>query len=463
MMRWFLLLPIFFAVAAVAAPRAADAAPCTAANIRWAASSNNVYVMGAGTVCTLTELDALADKANIQLVDPANKIWLVGANIWLQQGARLNLHGSEVGGDVDELRLRSDSTVVFLRAYWGTLDIQHTKIVSWAGSGVDTDVANKRAHIQAKSFLEGETARESTMNIRDSEIGNLGFYGAESYGLSWKVLGSGAGLFDKVGVKGTVENSHIHHNYFGAYTWGADAMTWRGNEFNNNIQYGLDPHDNSDNLVIENNDFHHNGNHGLICSRYCDHLMIRNNRSFNNTGNGIMLHRLTNQSVVEGNEAYNNSDSGLAIFDSHQNTIRRNSFHDNQKGIRFSVGSSENIIDDNDIADNSQYGLYFFKGSDAPTEAGDGRPKRNRFTNNRITDNRTYGILLKEAPENVFTGNMIEDNGDVGVYVRDGSHKTTITNNIIRGHDDYGILIKSSNDTIISGNTFSNNGKNIGP
>lgn len=461
MMRRSFLLAIAVAALAAVAPQGAKAAPCGPENIRWASSSNNVYVMGAGTVCTLTEIDAIADKANIQQVSPGT--WFVGSNIWLQGGATLNLHGSESGGDVDELRLRSDSAVVFVRAYYGTINIKDTKITSWTGSGPDTDSGNPRPYLQVKSFLEGETARESTMNIANSDIGYLGYFAAESYGLSWKVLGTGAGLFDKVGVKGTVTNSHIHHNYYGAYTWGADAMTWSGNEFDNNKLYGLDPHDNSDNLVITNNTFHHNGTHGMICSRYCDHLTIQNNKAYNNGGNGFMLHRLTNESLVEDNEAYNNKDSGIAVFDSHNNIIRRNYFHDNAKGVRFSVGSSNNTVTDNKIVNNSKYGLYFFKGSDAPTESGDGRPRNNRFENNLISGNKEVGISISDSPSQTINNNTIEKNGPIGIHIKSGSTGVRITNNIIRNHSKYGIQVTNGTNPIISGNTFSGNGKNIGP
>lgn len=491
----------------------AHAAPCDASNIRWAASSNIVYVSGAGAVCTLTEIDALATKANLTLVNPASKTWLLGTNIWLQNGARLDLHGGS-SGDVNELRLKSDGVTIFVRAYYGTIDIADTKVTSWSesGNGPVTSSSSARSYIQAKSFLDpdGTTPRESTLNINNSDIGYLGYNAAESYGLSWKVLAATgtSDIYNKVGVKGSVTNSRIHHNYYGAYTWGADNMVWNNNEFDNNTQYGLDPHDNSDNLVIENNRAHHNGNHGIICSRYCDHLTIRNNKAYNNTGNGIMLHRLTDQSLVEGNEAYNNTDSGIAIFDSHNNIIKNNNLHHNKNGIRFSVGSSNNTIQDNTIANNSNYGFYFYKGSDAPTESGDGRPKNNKFINNIISNSGQYGIKLSDADNNLFqdnqfltngkslliqasTGNRfehntisgnkevgldlkgaknatvnnntIQNNGQTGVWVNSGSTGAKVTNNTIKNHSKYGILVASSTNPTISGNIFSGNGKNVGP
>ncbi len=518
MMSWRVAIVVaLMALGWSALPSMAAAAPCAAANIRWAASTNTVYVSGAGAVCTLTELDQLATKALITPTNTTDKVWLVGSNIWLQNGATLRLYGSSVGGDVNELRLKSNNSsvansTVFLRAYWGMVDINSTKIKSWdeAAQGVDTEYATyKRSFIQVKSFLDtdGVTARESRMDIVNSDLGYLGFNGAESYGLSWKVLGSSPGLFDQVGVLGTIVGSRIHHNYYGAYTWGADAMIWRNNEFDNNVTYGLDPHDNSDNLIIEDNIAHHNGTHGIICSRYCDHLTIRRNKAYNNGGNGIMLHRLTNESVVEDNELYNNADSGLAIFDSHYNTIRNNNIHDNAKGMRFSVGSSNNLIEDNQLIDNSQYGIYFFKGSDLPTEPGDGRPKLNRFIRNHVEGSGIYGIKLKEADDNLFQenelidngstlliesamrnrfeNNLIQDNdaagitlsaatdhiinnnriisnGDTGVYLKSGSNRARITNNRIEDHRKFGIRITSSNNVVTTGNTFVNNGTNIG-
>lgn len=487
----------------------AQAAPCDPASIRWASSSNIVYVMGPSTVCTLTEIDAIADKARLTLVDPANKIWQVESNIWLQNGARLNLHGTSLGGDVNELRL--GPTVVFVRAYWGTIDVNATKVTSWSGSGPDTNHGDGRSYLQVKSFLDpdGVTPRESRMNITNSDIGYLGYYAAESYGLSWKVLApTGADIYDRVGVLGDVVGNRIHHNFFGAYTWGADAMVWRNNEFDNNVQYGLDPHDNSDNLVIEDNRAHHNGTHGIICSRFCDHITIRRNKSYNNGGHGIMLHRLTDFSTVTDNEVYNNVDAGIAIFDSHNNIISNNNVHDNGKGIRLSVGSSNNTISDNQVVNNRQYGLYFFKGSDTPTESSNnGRPKNNTFVNNTITGSGIYGLKMKETDNNIFrdndfinnaktllieastgnrfennlitrntaagitlsgatghviTGNTIDRNGPIGVYLKKGSNNTQITNNIISNHSKYGIRITGSTGTIIQGNTFSGNGKNVG-
>src|SRR3989344_5151016 len=353
------------------------AATCAKENIRWASSSNRIYISGP-VVCTLSEIDSLVSQnAILTLEDPTSKIWFLGSDLILEQGATINLHGSQVGGDVNWLKLKSNSSgYVEIKAYWGNIDIESTRISSWTGSSVDTNYSDGRAFIRAISYLEsdGITLRESRMDIKNSDVGYLGYYAAESYGLAWKVRGTTPGIYDKVDVYGDIVGNRIHHNYFGVYTFGAYGGQWLNNEVDNNVQYGLDPHDDSDDLVIEGNNVHHNGNHGIICSQRCDHIMIRNNNSSNNLGNGIMLHRNTNDSLVEFNTVNDNGDSGIAIFDSHRNTVRDNMALRNKNGIRLSVGSSYNLVENNDFGYNNRYGVYLYKGSDAPT-IGDGHPK----------------------------------------------------------------------------------------
>ncbi len=387
---------------------------CDADNVRWAGSSNTLYVSGPVT-CTLTQLQPLT-AAPITLVDPAAKVWRLGSNLRLENGATLSLHGSATGGDVDELRLKSvnssaANSIVYIRADWGTIDIVSTRVTSWddAASAPDSEHQTyKRSYIHARSRLgaDGVTPLESRMNIVSSEVSYLGHYGAEAYGLAWKVLG---GAFDKVNVYGDVIDSHLHHNYMGLYTYGAYGMRLVGNEVDNNVSYGLDPHDDSDSLVIEDNHSHHNGNHGIICSQRCDNLIIRNNISEKNTGNGIMLHRNVTETLVEANQVRDNTDSGIAVFDSHRNTLRANTLLRNNRGIRFSVGSADNVVEGNEIVDSASYGLYFYKGSDLPT-SGDGRPKRNRLVANNVRASASNAIKLSESDDNVFERNVFSAN-----------------------------------------------------
>lgn len=436
MLKKSILIFLGALIALTTLPQKAGAAfPCEAANIRWAQSSNRVYVTG-DVECTLTEIKQLGSNSiPLILLDPANKIWFLGANVFLQEGAKLVLRGSPVGGDVDELRLKSNNLnsndFVLIQADWGTVDIDSAKITSWDenAGGPDTEYAlNKRAYIRVRSRLgnDGVTPHESRMDIKNSDIGYLGYAGSEAYGLSWKVLGSTASdktVFDKVGVFGDVINNAIHHNYFGLYTYGAEAMTFLDNEVYQNVLYGIDPHDDSDYLTIDNNYVHDNGGHGIICSQRCNNLTITNNTSSDNGGNGIMLHRNTNDSLVEGNIFYNNADSGIAIFDSHGNTLQKNDAHDNKYGIRLSVGSSNNIVENNNFSENSKYGISFYRGSDIPT-SGDGRIKFNTFRNNTVSTNGSVGVKIREADSNIFGDNEFSGNGSYAVYLEDTNNNT---------------------------------------
>ena len=440
-------------------PQRIEAASCGSANIRWAPSSNRVYVKG-DVECTLTEIKQFGSGLiPLTLLDQTNKIWFLGANLFLQEGTKLILHGSPAGGDVDELRLKSNNlnsnNFVKISVDWGTVDIDSTKITSWDENvnGPDTEYEQyKRAYIQVRSRLDtdGVTPHESQMDIKNSDVSYLGYNGAEAYGLSWKVLG---GAFDTVGVLGDVINNTIHHNYFGLYTYGAEAMIFRNNEVYQNVSYGIDPHDDSDYLIIDENYTHDNGKHGIICSQRCNNLTITNNTSSNNGGNGIMLHRNANDSLVENNTLYDNADSGIAIFDSHQNTIRNNDAKRNKNGIRLSVGSSNNIIEDNNFSENSKYGMYFYKGRDLPT-SGDGRIKSNTFKNNTINANVSVAIKIQQADSNIFEGNEFIGNTSYVAEIQDSNDNAFEKNTLIGNTFNYYYAKSNTANTIQNSNSF---------
>jgi parallel beta-helix repeat protein len=392
-----------------------------AATFRYASSSNRIYVEGGGTA-TLSQIKAALPNAPLDAL--GNGVWLLRANLYVEDGSRVNLHGPAAGGDVSELRLKSDagSDFVTVIADHGTLDLRSTRVISWNSSagGPDTEYATGRAFIRVRSRLASSgAALESRMDIHDSEVAYLGYNASESYGLTWKVVGSSPGLYDKVNVYGDIINSNIHHNYFGVYTYGHEGGQWLDNEVHHNVKYGIDPHDDSDNLVIEGNVVHDNGNHGIIASQRCNNVVIRGNRSYANTGNGIMLHRSSNDAVVEDNDSYLNTDSGIAIFASSRITVRNNRLLDNARnGIRLSVGAADNTVENNEIADSGKYGVYFYKGSDAPNAGDDGRPKRNVFRNNTIRGSTSDAVNLNDADANTFEGNTFSSNGGSLRFIR---------------------------------------------
>lgn len=394
-------------------------------SFRWSATSYRIYVTGPGSA---TLSDVKAGMPNSQLTQVSPGVWHLRANLVMEHGARLVLHGTKIGGDVNELRLQSNNTgesnaYVYVSADWGSIDIRSTSITSWddAVNGPDTESgALRRAFIRVRSSLDadGVTPRESRMDVIDSDIGYLGSHDAEAYGLVWKVIESPQGqygaltnLYNLVNVYGDIIHSRVHHNYFGHYSFGSYGQRLLDNEMDHNVGYGFDPHDDSDYLVIEGNNVHHNGWHGIIASQRCNNTTIRNNTSWNNGGNGIMLHRYCNDSLIENNRSFHNGDSGVALFDNARTIVRGNICLQNfNAGIRLSVGSQDNLIENNEFADGANYGVYLYRGGDLPFPGDDGHPKRNRFVKNRIHHNSNVGLFLTTGDDNVFAGNIFEAN-----------------------------------------------------
>lgn len=395
-----------------------------AVSFRWSAGSYRIYVTGPGST-TLSDIKAGMPNAPLTQVGPG--IWHLRSNLVMENGARLLLHGTRIGGDVNQLRLQSNNTgesnaFVHVTADWGSIDIRSTSITSWddAVDGPDTESGPmRRAFIRVRSSLdEGGIPRESRMDIVDSDVGYLGSHDAEAYGLVWKVIdtqhpGVGAltNLYNVVNVYGDILNSRLHHNFFGMYSFGAYGMRMANNELDHNIGYGFDPHDDSDFLLIENNNVHHNGWHGIIASQRCNNVIVRNNTSWANGKNGIMLHRYCDDSLIENNRCLDNGDSGIALFDNYRTLVRSNiCLRSGNAGIRLSVGAADNLIEANEFGHGLNYGIYLYRGADLPFPGDDGHPKRNRFLRNRVHHNAGHPVIIHTGDDNTFAGNLFEAN-----------------------------------------------------
>jgi mannuronan 5-epimerase len=452
------------AVALVVVATPAAAAACSGA-VRFSVTSNRLYV-SSGTQTPSTIL-ALCPTVPLVQVDPANKIWQLNVDLQVENGATLALHGSAVGGDVNELRLKSGASnlpadVVTVTAQYGTLDLDHTKVTSWdpATNGPDTNTtlpagspttARARAYVRALSYADATGNHESRMTIESSDLGFLGYYASEAYGVVYKARGCDATHQDvcaALNVGGFEKNSRFHDNYFGTYTWDADDMDFTNNEYDHNIGYGLDPHDDSDNLRIVGNKSHDNGNHGIICSQRCDHLTITDNESYSNglvpwvgphdidasdnQVHGIMIHRGVTDSVIKNNNVHDNPNgAGIAVFESGGNTtIEGNTLANNKYGLRFSVGSHDITSTDNTINGTTQYGVYAYRGKDLPVyrQTG-GRNVDLTFSGNKINGTGSDLISLTETDRVAFTGNTAT--GTVGKIRLTGSTATTLTDNTL--------------------------------
>lgn len=367
--------------------------------------TNTIKVKGKGNVVTLPSIATALDHPLVRrptlLLETAPKEWLLRSNLYISEGVTLIIDPK----DTTWLKLASSSKgFVSLTSYNGGILIHNTKITSWDEEKGTPDLEYKdgRAYITART--------NGRMDVIDSEIAYLGYPRSTEltqgkqvggvYGLSWKIPNS---TFGQTLLTGSATGNRIHDNYFGLYTFGATGLIIRNNEVYNNIQYGIDPHDDSNNLLIENNFVHDNGNHGIIVSKRVVYSTIRNNRSLNNRLHGLMLDRQSNYNLVEGNIASGNV-NGLALYDSHNNLIRSNSFIANHYGIRANEYSSNNQIINNSIRRGDK-GIFLYGGA-----------SNNVVMNNAITNN-SQGISIKNATENIVKDSLHSNDNKVDIKI----------------------------------------------
>jgi hyaluronan synthase len=374
--------------------------------VTYDAASNTIFVMQGGSVANLTKINrALLPQNRNLLEQSATGEWILRANLYIGKNVTLVLDGSEV----KYLKLKSDSSgFVWIRGESGNLLISDTKITSWDEKNKTPDFE----HMTGRAYIV--VRNSGRMDILNSELGYLGYAGLPnrggpfggSYGVSWKIKN---GAFRDNLLTGVVMNSKFHNNYFGLYTFGATGLIIRNNQFYENDQYGLDPHDDSNNFLIDSNQAYLNGNHGIIISKRCIYNTITNNVSYNNRLHGIMLDRESNNNLVQNNEVYGGSD-GIALYASSQNIILNNNIHNNIRGLRMNVGSAHNFVENNSVISNSR-GFYIYDQS-----------KNNLLIKNQLRDNEIALTLKAYATQNEFYDNFGKfDNKRTGRVAADAS------------------------------------------
>jgi parallel beta-helix repeat protein len=365
---------------------------------------NHTIILSAAGPATLAGVGlALGRPELLEELRPGE--WLLSANIEIRKGASLTIAGPEARW----LKLRSDSErFVSIKALGGRLVIADTCISSW-----DTEREQVDEHVEdGRSFL---LARDGAwMSVHRSHLHHLGYDANESYGLAWRLKGTG----------GEIVDSEVGYNYYGLYTNNVQGLIIRGNEVHHSTLYGIDPHTSSNGLLIEGNISHHNGKHGIILAEGCSDSVIRNNIVYSNTLHGIVLYNGSNDNRVEGNTSYDNGEQGINLNDVSGNQIRNNIIYGNTKdGIGVGQDAKKNDVVGNTVRDNLEHGIYIY--SDAAGTIVEG---------NQITGNRRYGLYIKSDGNQITTGNRISEN-QIGVYAQaDDVTQSTREENEIRNN-----------------------------
>ena len=294
---------------------------------------------------------------------------LVKASIEVPRNSELIVEGTTT----PHLRLLSTPAgFVTLIAQGGTLKFQGTTQAPLTVSTWDpATAAVDESLVDGRSFLLTMGGR---MDISHTDIGYLGFGTGTSSGAAWRSDDHSIDS-DAIPAAGTVTNSVLHHNWFGAYTFEATAMQWIGNTFAYNAAYGFDPHDLSNDFLVERNVAHHNGRHGFIFSRGCDRNILRDNVAYNNRGHGFMIDdgrsedtsyadaaRLpSNNNQLVGNRAYNNDGSGIEIEGGTGTIVSGNSLAGNHVGVRVKSDASA-LVENNRITNSALAGVDVLNG-----------------------------------------------------------------------------------------------------
>lgn len=319
------------------------------------------------TPYTLAELHRLVPAA-FSDVPVAPGALLVDADIEVPEGATL-----VIDTQTPDVRLPSGSSGFATIISRGTTAVAGTaetpvRISSWDPQQQAPDAVAS----DGRAFVLQIGAR---MDIDHGQFEYLGFGTGTSSGVAWRgaapdVAGTAADAAP-VKAQGTVTNSLFAHNHFGAYTHEAQGMHWSGNTFSDNEEYGFDPHDFSDDFVVENNLATNNGKHGFIFSRGCMRNVMHHNTAFGNAGHGFMIddgRSLTtataqaridpsNDNVVTGNVAYDNDGSGVEIEGGTGNVVSDNHLSRNDVGVRVKSGATASVTG-NMIDGSVRYGVH---------------------------------------------------------------------------------------------------------
>lgn len=253
----------------------------------------------------------------------------------------------------DKTRLYLDKDDGALIANFGRLDIVGAQVTGWDFAkeepAVFTDHSDFRPYIA--SFCG------STMNLAGSHFSHLGYFDTKSYGIVYTSCDDIIyGRTDHTGATGRVIGNRFDDIYYGFYSYESNDIHIIGNEYVDNVVYGIDPHDRSKNLIIAKNTVRGaKQKHGMILSRDVSDSYIFDNISEDNQGAGLILDRASHNNVISGNILRRNGGDGLAFYESGNNLSYGNTMTDN-RGSGLRIRNSTGIVSRHDVINGNDKG-----------------------------------------------------------------------------------------------------------
>jgi hypothetical protein len=286
---------------------------------------------------------------------------------------------------------------------------------------------------------------DSEFYLAGSRVISLGYNAGKAYGLA---LTSGPKSIVSIRDNekpplGIMAENSIENCLYGFYSYEADDAVLIGNEYRNNIVYGVDPHDRSKRLLIAfNTAYGSEEKHGIIVSREVNDGAIVGNVTFENKGSGFMLDRSSTGNLVYANTGVMNVQDGLTLFESACTLILNNAMIDNDRsGIKIRNSYDVAVID-NVVARNVKAGIegYIAKLEGAPGselrdfELDPYQPVTTFVVTGNVVDSNRIGIsakgvsgvalglnqLRRQTPR-LFGGNIDQWRVRVLSYIDEGS------------------------------------------
>jgi mannuronan 5-epimerase len=322
---------------------------------------------------------------------------LLKANITVDDGATFTI---DSGKGIDTLRIEGSNGITV----FGKIQIHGFNITSWDSEDEDVIRQNADGSIpRAYLFLSGSDGGE----IADSELSHMGYVRAGYRGVD---LMHGSHDF-------AVTNSTFHNMWYAFYSSEAYNLTISSSEYYENLQYAIDPHTGTNDVLITNNTLHDN-RVGLVCSLDCSNIVFEYNTVHDNDGPGIFFSRNTHDSIARYNNIYNQP-VGLAFSESPNNQAYGNNL--TSLGRAVFLGNPENtddgfttgnLIYNNTIGD-SDVGVMAFA-----TEG------------NTVADNHFYNISISHYRLNSSASITIDSQTFDNAIVegQDGDNTVLITN-----------------------------------
>lgn len=301
------------------------------------------------------------------------------------------------GNEVSKLYLSQQHSSILVNA--GNIYVTGTSVVGWDQVNKKPAYTTDEFRYDFRPFL-ASWSRSHTY-LAGSEFIAVGYSNHKSYGIS---LSAGpeklqlSTITEPQRPDGIIVDNSFDNVYYGFYSYEADNVALIGNEYRNNIIYGIDPHDRSNYLTMAyNTAYGAHKKHGIIISREVNNSSFVGNLSFDNKGSGFMIDRLSTGTFVYGNTAFGNKQDGLTVFESSCNYIASNNYFNNKSmGIRIR-NSQDNGVFFNQLTGNRQGGVmgYISELLDDPAH------RRRNFTLDPYADVTAMTVI----------GNKIESNG----------------------------------------------------